>query len=141
VASSASVSPAIERLEQAGHRDDEHHQGQRAVDVARILSDGGNDGIRHHRREQHGDQAARREVDGHPLAEGQDHERDRHRAVEARQNGGRDVRLAERPEREHAVADAARDGDDAAGDAARDLAAQRRTRENVHGRDYTSGIR
>src|SRR5262249_61114155 len=64
------------------------------------------------------------------------------RAKEPRQNGGRDIGLTEATEREHAVADTGRDRDDARGNAARQLTANRRASGRSHvGADRNTGAR
>jgi hypothetical protein len=74
---------------------------------------------RHHRRGNVPDHVAHAQHAEQRL----DDERAGDGAVETGEHGGRDVRVTERPEREHAVPDARGDGDDAAGDTAGDLAA------------------
>ena len=124
----ADAERAEQRLEHAGHEDDEKEQGEGLLDAPPPASGGGRgrDRLEHDRSQQQGQHAPRRVDRRAPVSQRERRQRHEGRGVKAGEDGVGDVLITERVEGEHPVAHADRHTEEGGGGAAHQLTANGR---------------
>ncbi len=124
----ADAERAEQRLEHAGHEDDEKEHGEGLPDAPPAPTGGGRgrDRLQDDRPQQEGQHAPRRVDRRAPVSEHERRQRDEGRGVEAGEDGVGDVLIPERVQREHPVAHADGHTEEGSGGSAHQLTANGR---------------